>query len=315
MKRSIFLTTATTLVILFASACSLLGQGTPAPVSGTPNATLTALFDLSKPPTTTPPQLITATSGAPLPPVAPSSTPLPSATPITLPTGAPTTVPTTAPARSGPLMKAAFLTTVPKIDGSWSEWRDKTTQYPLSYVVFGAKNWSGQADLEASYAAAWDAKNLYVGFKIYDDKYVQNATGKNLYKGDSQELLIDTNLNGDLAVQELSADDFQLGLSCGSPDKGTSPEAYLWFPSGSAGSKTNVKIACTFESGNLYRVEAAIPWSILGVTPSSGLTMGFAASVNDNDDASQNVQQSMISTAKDRVITDPTTWGWINLVK
>jgi hypothetical protein len=310
MKRSIFLTAAVTLMLLFVTACSLLGQGTATPVSGTPNATLTALFDLSKPPTTTPPPLVTATSGA-LPTVAPSSTPQPTATPIILPTA----TATSAPGRQGTLMKAGFLTTVPKIDGSWSEWRDKTTLYPLSYVVYGAKNWTGQADLEASYGAAWDAKNLYVGFKVYDDKYVQNATGKNLYKGDSQELLIDTNLNGDLSVQELTADDFQLGLSCGNPDKGTAPEAYLWFPTGSAGSKTNVKIACVFEAGNLYRVEAAIPWSLLGVTPSNGLTLGFAAGVSDNDDASQNIQQTLISTAKGRVITDPTTWGWISLVK
>jgi len=260
-------------------------NGTPAPVSGTPNATLTALFDLSKPPATAQPNLSPPTSIR-------SASHGRAAHPGTVTTSTPPVLPTTAvktpaatQARSGTLMKVGFLTTAPTIDGSWSEWRDKTTLYPLASVVWGAGNWTDQTDLQASYGAAWDDTNLYVGFKIFDDKYVQNATGKDLYKGDSVELLIDTNLNGDLAVQQLNSDDFQVGLSCGNPEKGVAPEAYLWFPSGKEGSKTSYKVACVFESG-LYRVEASIPWEKLGVSPSKDLILGFAASVNDNDDAS-----------------------------
>jgi hypothetical protein len=314
MSKTIKVMAALLLAAFFTAACSLLGNGTPAPVSGTPNATLTALFDLSKPPATAQPNLVTATSIVPLPTVVqPTPVPVTTSTPPVLPTTAVKT-PAATQARSGTLMKVGFLTTAPTIDGSWSEWRDKTTLYPLASVVWGAGNWTDQTDLQASYGAAWDDTNLYVGFKIFDDKYVQNATGKDMYKGDSVELLIDTNLNGDLAVQQLNSDDFQVGLSCGNPEKGLAPEAYLWFPSGKEGSKTSYKVACVFESG-LYRVEASIPWEKLGVSPSKDLTLGFAASVNDNDDASQNVQQTMLSTAPYRVLTDPTTWGWMTLVK
>jgi len=210
-------------------------------------------------------------------------------------------------------MKAAYLSTVPTIDGSWAEWKDKTTQYPLSYVVWGRSNWSGSADLEASFAAAWDNTNLYVGFKVYDDKYVQNASGENMYKGDSLELLVDSNLDGDFYVQQLSSDDYQLGISGGNGEN-IKPEAYLWFPTGSKGTKTSVKIAYVFEAG-LYRAEAAIPWSVLGITPSNGLKIGFAASVSDNDNSGENLQQSMVSTAADRSLADPTTWGSMTLVK
>lgn len=312
MSNTIKVMAALMFIALLSTACGLLGGGTPAPVSGTPNATLTALFDLSQPPSTTPPPLVTATSEVPLPTVAQPTSAATSTTAV-LPTAKPTTPPA-AQERSGTLIKAGFLTTAPTLNGSWSDWRDKTTLYPIPYVVWGASNWTGKADLEASFGAAWDDTNLYVGFKIFDDKYVQNTTGKDMYKGDSVELLIDTNLNGDLAVQQLNSDDYQVGLSCGNPDKGVSPEAYLWFPSSKEGSKTSYKVACTFDSG-FYRVEASIPWEKLGITPSKGMTVGFAASVNDNDDASKNVQQSMLSTAQNRVLTDPTSWGWMTLVK
>lgn len=299
------------LLALLTTACGLLG-GTPSAVSGTPNATLTALFDLSQPPATTQPPLITATSQAPLPTVA-QPTPAASSTSAVLPTAKPTTPPVTQ-ERSGTILKAASISTKPTLDGSWAEWRDSTTLYPIPFVVWGAKNWTGKADLEASFGAVWDNTNLYVGFKIIDDKYVQNATGKDMYKGDSVELLIDTNLNGDLAVQQLNADDYQVGLSCGNPSKSVAPEAYLWFPTSKEGSKTSYKVVCVFDSG-FYRVEASIPWEKLGITPSKDMTVGFAASVNDNDNASENVQQSMLSTAQNRVLADPTTWGWLTLVK
>jgi len=39
--------------------------------------------------------------------------------------------------------------------------------------------------------------------------------------------------------------------------------------------------------GDGYLVEAAIPWSVLGVTPYGGLSMGFALSISDNDAAGQ----------------------------
>lgn len=313
MKNSMKVLVVILLTALLATSCTLFGQGTPAPASGTPNATLTALFDLTQktPVNPTSPVIATATSQVILPTVQPPTT---APTTVVLPTTVAPTATAAAATRTGLLIKAGYLSTPPNMDGSWSDWRDKTTLYPISYVVWGAKNWSGDADLQASFGAGWDTKNLYVGFKVIDDKYVQNSTGSSMYKGDSMELLFDTNLNGDYYVQSLSSDDYQLGISCGNPDKGVKPEAYLWFPANVAGARTQVKVACIFETGR-YRAEVSIPWSVLGVTPSKDLTMGFAASVNDNDDPTQNVQQTMLSTAPDRVLTDPTTWGWMTLLK
>lgn len=318
MGKSLKVMLIAVLIALLATSCSLFGQNTPTPISGTPNATLTALFDLSRniPATITPPALNTLTSEPVLPTAAPPTVQIPTAVPTVnvFPTAIPATPTAVVMERSGTLMKASFLSTPPKIDGDWTDWRDKTTLYPVKSLVWGAKNWTGESDLEASFGAGWDDKNLYIGFKVYDDKYVQNTSGKDMYKGDSLEILIDTNLYGDFYVQQLSSDDYQLGISYGNPDKGIKPEAYLWFPSNVEGSRTQVSMAYVFESG-LYRAEVSIPWSTLGITPTKDMVLGFAASVNDNDDPTQNVQQTMLSSAANRVLTDPTTWGWLTLVK
>jgi len=73
-----------------------------------------------------------------------------------------------------------------------------------------------------------------------------------------------------------------------------------------------VKIASVYEAG-IIRAEIAVPWSVLGVSPSSGKQFGFALSMNDNDNESQNVQQSMASAINTRAFRDPTSWGLLEL--
>jgi len=63
----------------------------------------------------------------------------------------------------------------------------------------------------------------------------------------------------------------------------------------------------------ITRVEAAIPWNVLGVVPAAGQSYGFAVSASDNDDTGQNLQQGMVSSVPTRVLVDPTTWGELQL--
>jgi hypothetical protein len=125
---------------------------------------------------------------------------------------------------------------------------------------------------------------------------------------------LDTNLFSDFSDASLSSDDFQLGISPGRGDIDDDTEAYLWYPRSTAGSRDQVKIAAV-EGPGLYRVEAAIPWSVFGVTPAEGLQIGFALSASDNDDTGENVQQSMSSSVPNRMLTNPTTWGELILKK
>ena len=319
MARTMKLMGMMVVVAMLLTSCNLLNR-TPVeqPAEVTPNLTLTALFDTSHniPATVTPPSIQTATQ--PVLPTVPSPTVVPPTSTSVPATAVPsaTTVPPTATTvvmqREGTLMSAAYVSTAPSMDGSWTEWKDKTVQYPVKYRVWGANNWKNDADLEGSYAAVWDEDNLYLGVKVYDDVYAQGASGANLYKGDSLEVLIDTNLYGDFYTRSLDTDDYQLGISYGDPEKDIDPEAYLWFPAKVAGTRTQVGMAYVFEDG-LYRAEIKIPWSMLGITPVKGMTLGFAVSISDNDNTSENVQQTMLSSAASRSLVDPTTWGWITL--
>ena len=315
------------LVCLVATACNLpsLGGNTNTVVI-TPNMTLTALFDTSKniPATVTPIYVVVTNTPGPATEV-PTNTAVPTST--TAPTAIPTAVPTLPPPppyypptaapvmqRAGTLMQAAYISITPTIDGSWDDWKDYTTQYPITAITYGANNWTGAADLQASYAAVWDYNYLYLGVKVHDDIYAQNATGANIYLGDSIEILLDKNLYGDYYTQSLSSDDYQLGISAGNSSAGIAPSAYMWYPAGSNGTKSDVAIGFTTEPG-IYRIEARIPWSDFGITPTVGTHYGIAVSVSDNDNVNQNLQQSMASSAPYRSLVNPTTWGEIVLTK
>ena len=65
----------------------------------------------------------------------------------------------------------------------------------------------------------------------------------------------------------------------------------------------------------MYRVEAAIPWNVFELSPVNGTHYGFCMSVSDNDNPGENAQQSMVSNVATRHLTDPTTWGDLQLVK
>jgi len=314
MKRQLSIGFALLMLLLLALACNLPGrQAAPTPSEPTPNRTMTALFELVQTQVVIPSPLPSATPQAAVstntPPPSPSPLPTSTAVQPTQPPASPT-VTSTAALRSAGSYTAPFLSEAPKLDGVWDEW--KTTAYPMKLVVYGKENHTGKEDLEGSFRIGWDNTYLYLAVKVIDDQYAQNASGIDLYKGDSIELLLDVDLLGDLNSRELNNDDYQLVISPGKGSTSGNKEAYLYYPTGKAGSRTDVKIASEGGSG-LYRIEAAIPWSIFGITPADGQRYGFAVSVSDNDREDQNVQQSMVSMVPNRRLTDPTTWALLTL--
>lgn len=319
MRHPLKLIVVILLIAFAAISCSWPFQNTDnTNTQVTPNMTLTALFDTSHNiPATITPAAVNPTVAPVLPTVAvPTNTTVPTATLI--PTALPTAVPPTADPmiRPGMQMVAKFISTAPVMDGTYAEWIDKTEKYKLPYRVWGANHWTGQADLEGAFSAVWDSTNLYVSFKVTDDSYNQRQSGESMYNGDSVELLIDTNLYGDYYVQADDGDDFQIGLSAGNSAASINPEAFIWYPSGKKGTTTKIQVTKVFESENhIYRIEAAIPWSLLGLTPKSGMHIGFAASISDNDQTDKNAQDTMISTTAYRNFLNPTTWGELILQK
>jgi hypothetical protein len=293
-------------------ACNLPGSGQlPFSNTTTPDFTMTALFsalltptpgqiiavtDTSVPsPTQTEEPTITATNTSE--PPTPTDTPAP-----------PTVTPVPAvvlPVRGAGTFVIPYMYTPPTLDGNWDDFKGQT--FSANTVTYGASNWTGSDDLASSFKLGWDNKYLYVAAKVRDDKYVQDSTGSNIYKGDSIEILLDTNLYGDFYTQQLNSDDYQLGISPGNPDTKGKKEAFLWFPRDVSGSRSQVRIGSDmWQSG--YRVEAAIPWSLFGVTPYAGRQFGFVFSTSDNDNESNAQQDSMVSGDAGRHLTNPTTW-------
>lgn len=305
------------IVILAGSAlaCNLPGKSVaPTASAPTPNMTMTALFSIvTKAPGISTPVSpgATATSGSSNPAASQTQPPAASATsgitPLPLVTNTPQP---TAELRPAGKFEAKYMATPPTLDGSWDEWT--STAYPARFVVFGKDNWSGKADLEGSFKVGWDANYLYLATKTYDDTYVQNATDINIYKGDSVEMLFDVDLLGDVNSNQLNSDDYQLVFSPGKGGVTGVKETYLYNPSNVAGPRTTVKIAATYVNA-IIRMEIAVPWSVLGVTPAAGKQFGFVVSMNDNDNEAQNVQQSMVSSVQNRNFQDPTSWALLEL--
>ena len=293
---------------LILGACNFPFLGGGAAGNPTPDLTLTALF-LPLVSTTTPPPLPSET-----PTEVPSATPVPPTETPVPPTPTPT-ITATLPSRPGPQSNAWLLGTAPVMDGNWGDWVGNATQYGVDYVTFGKKNWEGTNDLSASYALGWDQSNFYIGVKVHDDKYVQNASGSEMWQGDGVELQLDTNLFGDFYDPTMNIDDFQMGFSPGLGSIGMPTEATLYMPRSIGGTKPQVKVVSTAEDG-LYRMEIAIPWSIFNLTrPYLGMYSGFTLCVNDNDDPSVNAQQTQMCSSVYRKLLNPTTWGQVWFVR
>jgi len=341
------------IVLVVLTGCTLPGFSTPTPFSfPTPDKTMTALFE--------PTQAVPATSASDsssesdgdqstaTPKSVPTNTPKPDetddiddgeATKTLEPTDTePTEVSYVGPAvRSGPSIIADY-TTIIVMDGDLAGW-EPPIQKVTNYVIYGPSNWTDNDDSSYSVVAGWDKDYLYLGVRVWDDKYVQEASGSKIYLeeasgskiylGDSIEIHFDRYVSGDYYLHAMTADDYQIGISPGqgsivyvtsygkvaAATVSNPPQAYLWFPKSKAGIKDEIKIGAV-KTGQGYMVEWKIPWSLLGVTnPSAGDHYGFAISINDNDLAGTQTQQTVVSNVGTRVYSDPTTWGDLYLRK
>jgi hypothetical protein len=167
--------------------------------------------------------------------------------------------------------------------------------------------------LSATFAVAWDSNNLYVALNVTDDAHVQTEQGRDLFKGDSVDLLLDASLAMDADFPYPNFDDYQIGLSPGT-FQANAPfaQAYRWYPLEQAASLPEVLVAARPTAAG-YLVEAAIPWSALGVAIADQRIFGFAISVSDNDTPNTADQQTLLSSTPGRDLGNPTTWDLLQL--
>lgn len=128
-----------------------------------------------------------------------------------------------------------------------------------------AKTTTGAPDNTATFGVLWDNNNLYIGVKVLDATL--HSDSPDFWDNDAVEIFIDPNNNK------------------GSTFDGRDNQFIKAFNNSGLFTKvavTGVQHAYAAITGG-YTVEISIPWSQLGVTPAAGLTIGFDAGYDDDD--------------------------------
>lgn len=214
---------------------------------------------------------------------------------------------------STPDVVAARVATAPTIDGNLDDWSADTI-YSAPFVTEREDSWDGSMDVDSAWQLAWDDDNLYLAVRVNDDTHVQTQETKSAYLGDSIEMQFDAAIAADFG-REVSEDDFQYVASAG--DFGRIAPGIFRFQGDANGVMsdapgTRARIAAV-QHDNGYTLEIAIPWADIGVNATTGMTIGAALSVNDNDDPGTAKQELMLSHVRTRRWIDPTSWGTLTL--
>jgi hypothetical protein len=160
------------------------------------------------------------------------------------------------------------VATAPTIDGNLNE-----AGWNLAQTV--NKTTIGTPNNTVTMGAMWNSTYLFVGVRVLDGNLFNDSA--NTWEDDSVEIYIDANNN-----KGTTYDSFDRQYVKGYNDTGLS----------GIGSQTGVVHSWAAISGG-YSVELAIPWSNLGVTGATGLTMGFDVGYNDDDNGGTRDSQAV----------------------
>lgn len=168
-----------------------------------------------------------------------------------------------------------------RIDGDLSEWED----IPLAILDSESKyyslenGWGGVSDLWVAAGFLFDKDNLYLSFRVKDDKFYQVQTESKIWRDDSIQLGFDT-LNDAIKGKLYDKNDYEYNFALTS--KGPSISCGHTALEATAQIK-NIKFAAKrIEEGCNYEIQ--IPWKNLApfdIRKSDHF--GFSFLVNDND--------------------------------
>lgn len=196
-----------------------------------------------------------------------------------------------------------------KIDGNLSEW-DKSEPVPLLNPVFQRENWKGAIDLSGKAYFAWDESSLYLAIERVDDEHLQTNSGHELYRDDSVELWLDTDLEGDFFWPEANEDDFQFVFSAGD-FASLKAEGVTYNPN-----RDERQLAVASQRlGTSYTLEIRIPWVAIGVMPRDEMILGYAVVLNDNDSPQSEEPKTQVASNLEGAYLKPRTFGNLILLR
>jgi hypothetical protein len=164
-----------------------------------------------------------------------------------------------------------------------------------------------KASLNAVVKVLWDNNNLYLGYDVKDARLnalLDSGQTGNVWEDDAVEILIDGGSNKGTSLQ---ADDRQYIVNI---------RKALYHGGDASGMLYAVNVNGTLNTNADadvgYRLEIAVPWSTLGITPAAGFKMGADFAVDDRYDETganyQTVDWMGLSS-----YTVPDNWGVIEL--
>ncbi|MCC7490741.1 MAG: hypothetical protein IT204_00250 [Fimbriimonadaceae bacterium] len=175
---------------------------------------------------------------------------------------------------SGPSNKVYKVLRAPgpiKLDGSRNDFPGVPPELiPAARLVQGPD----ANGVEAAFWACWDDQHLYLLVHVTDPTPQRNdQTGANLWNGDGVEVFLGSE---ELAAGgPLKTSDRQLLLGAGPHQP---PRA--WWANAAAQAPVNL-VVLPDAAGGGYSLEAAIPWTALGVTAKAALEMRFDLAIDD----------------------------------
>lgn len=154
------------------------------------------------------------------------------------------------------------------------------------------------SDNTASFGLLWDDVYLYVGVAVADANLCNNH--RQAFYDDGIEICIDGENEKTVNFDD---NDLQLAKAIKS----------FWIQEMNDNYDNVLHKYSETTSG--YTMEFAIPWSILGVSPSSGNQLGFEIVINDDEDADDwyNDPSQLIWKSDDSYYEGPQEWGTIEL--
>jgi len=159
------------------------------------------------------------------------------------------------------IMKAPSPVT---IDGQIEAIWDLATEYELQNRLMTVDN---DHDLGARVRVLYDDTQLYFLYDVTDD--ITLAASSNFWENDGIEIYIDGNND---KASAYDANDFQFVISYDASQ----------ILEGHNKPVTGIRAASAL-TGTGYIVEAAVPWSAIGVSPAEGKLLGMDFHVNDSD--------------------------------
>ncbi len=193
----------------------------------------------------------------------------------------------------------------PRIDGNLEEWSTAQGEELIPFTPLddgdrmgGDSAWEGEDDISLEFAVANNAKNLFLAFKIKDQRFVR--TKKFYADEDHVELWFAVpKTGGKFSV-------FGLGVFA-DPSKYKGPVEIRTMKPGArrAGGKVNGAKGAVKGDENTYEVEVSIPWSALpkGKKGRMGIRAGLYAI--DGDMAAHMSRKSILASATIEAIKNP----------